>query len=164
MRRQKPPVAIRVRGRLRKKWALHTSKMFLALSALSRYLTRGKKAWWWLGMFCPPPRDSGTPCRVHRNVSCPLRAARSPPHSRPVTLLHTSVTFSISRHGFHQRARLEWLLVPVAREGGVSFLEIREKLPLRGFSSFSSPLIVFSICRVRFFGCAAERVSIYCLS
>ncbi|KAJ5741882.1 hypothetical protein N7533_011291 [Penicillium manginii] len=65
--------------------------MFLALSALSRYLTRGKKAWWWLDMFCPPPRDSGHPLQgTSKRESRPLRAARSPSHSAPVTLLHTS--------------------------------------------------------------------------
>lgn len=41
--------------------------------------------------------------RLPRNVSpTPTRSPFS-----AVTLLHTSLTSSISRHGFHQRARLE---------------------------------------------------------
>lgn len=48
------------------------------------------------------------------------------------------------------------LPVPVAREGGVSFPEIRNFSPHRYVSSFSSLLVVFSIRRVRFLWCSAQ--------
>jgi len=67
-------------------------------------------------------------------------------HSTPVTLLHTSVTSSISRHGFHERALLSFSLWHERAGCPGTFGKNR---PHRWLSSFSSPLVVFSIYRMR---------------
>ncbi|KAJ5995741.1 hypothetical protein N7481_002718 [Penicillium waksmanii] len=69
--------------------------MFLALSALSQLLTRGKKAWWWLGMFCPPPRESGHPLQGASKRELPAARCALP---SPFQACHSATYFGDVQH------------------------------------------------------------------
>jgi hypothetical protein len=91
-------------------------------------VTRGQKALLWLGISPWLPKEHGHPllrvgAPAKRELRSELRRASPPLSFSTVTLLHTSVTFSISRHGFYYGARLECLLVPLARVPGSGVLE-----------------------------------------